>query len=147
MKPAWPYVLWAAVAVVSCGVVGCDGGEGGRIYNAAGDLGKNGQVYLTLVQGTLRPGSGPWSFSRVRAWDAKGHAIGCMIESFDDSMDGSGITLSLPCTGAVDSIRLEATLLHEGKARRVETGWKATGSTPSEWELAYWRIDGKEIED
>jgi len=144
MKPAWPYVLWAAVAVVSCGVVGCDGGEGGRIYNAAGDLGKNGQVYLTLVQGTLRPGSGPWSFSRVRAWDAKRNAIGCTIESFDDSKSGAGITLTISYAGAVDWIRLDATLLHEGKAHRVEAEWKADGPSRLGWQLAYCRIDGEE---
>lgn len=142
MKPAWGYVLWAVVAVVSCGVVGCDGGEGGPTYIRSADPWRDELVDLTVVQGT-RPGSGRWSVSRVQARDAKGNAIGCMIESFGDSLDGSGITLSLPCAGAVDAIRLEATLLHEGKAHRVEARWKATGSSPPEWQRAYCRIDGK----
>ncbi len=143
MKQVSRHVLCVLVAMSACGVVGCDGGGGGSICVSYESRGSEGLVDLTIVQGT-RPGSGQWSVSHAQARDAKGHALGCMIESFDDSMNGSGITLSLPCTRAVDSIRLDATLLHEGKARRVEAGWKADGPSRLGWQRAYCRIDGKE---
>ena len=141
MKALYGYVVCILVAMGFCGVVGCDGGCGP--YVEYGSRGEEGLVDLRLVQGT-RPGSGQWSVSHAQARDAKGHALGCMIESRPDSMNGAFIVLSIPCAGAVDTIRLDATLLHEGKARRVEAGWKADGSSPPEWELAYCRIDGKE---
>jgi hypothetical protein len=143
MKQVLRHVLCVLVAMSASGVVGCDGGEGGPIYNVAGDLARHGQVHLALVQGTLRPGSGPWSFSRVWAWDAKGHAIGCMIESFDDSKNGPGISLMIPYAPAVDWIRLDATLLHEGKEHRVEAEWKADGPSRLGWQRTSWQVDGE----